>query len=93
MRMWIANVKDAQADKNCRYRVIADLLGFGENGWSQLRRDLLGELNVYPHLYEGIYDSFERVKDIRLSLSLECATSYDKWMIMPDMRFFNIFSL
>jgi len=75
MHMLIAYVKDVQADENCTYRAIADLLGFGEIGWSQVRHDLLGESNDYPHLYEGVYESFKCVDEIRHSLShFEVAT-------------------
>ena len=59
--------EDVQADENFGYRAIVYMLGFGEIGWSQVRRDLLEELNVYPHLYEGVYESFERLKRLDFS--------------------------
>ena len=62
MRSWIVHVKDVQANENCGYRAIAEMLDFDEQGWSRVRRNLLVELNAYPHLYEGIYGCLERAK-------------------------------
>ena len=77
-----------QADANCGHRAVASLLDFGEAGWTQVRRDLFGELNCYPHLCEGIYENCQRVEKIRNSLShFDGIAPYDKWMIMPEMRF------
>jgi len=45
------------------------LLIFGEAGWTQVIRDMLEELNAYPHLYKGVYKSCERVEEIKYSLS------------------------
>jgi len=50
MHLWIVHVKDVHADDNCGYRAVASLLNFGETGWTQVRRDLLEELNNYPCL-------------------------------------------
>ena len=32
---------------------------FGEDGWAQVRRDMLTELNGFLHLYKGVYESLE----------------------------------
>ena len=58
-----------QTDGNCGYRAVASLLDFDEAGWTQVRHDLFGELNCYPHLYEGVYESCQCVEEIRYSLS------------------------
>ena len=85
---FIIHVKDVQADENYGYRAIANLLGFEEDGWAQIRRDMLQEINAYAHLYLGVYRSAECVKEIRQSLNhFEGGAPYAKWMVMPDMRY------
>ena len=44
LRPYIQHIKDVKADGNCGFRAIADLLGFGEDGWLHVRKDLLLEL-------------------------------------------------
>jgi len=86
MRPFIIHVKDVQADENYRFRALADMLGFGEDRWAQIRRDMLQEINAYPHLYLGVYGTAERVEEIRQSLiHFERGTPYAKWMVMPYM--------
>jgi len=75
-------------DGNCGYRVVASLLGFDKVGWTQVRRELFGEFNCYPHLYEGVYGSCQCVKEIRYFLSqFDDFAPYVKGIIMPEMRF------
>ena len=88
MHPFIIHTKDVQSDGNCGYRVIANMLGFGEDGWAQVRRDMLIELNAFPHLYEGVYGSSERLEEIRHALNhFDGGAAYDKWMVMPDMGY------
>jgi len=47
MRPFIIHMKDVQTDENCGFQTIADMLGFGEDGWPKVRRDLLSEMHVY----------------------------------------------
>ena len=54
MRSFIIHIKDVQTAGNCGYRAVADLLGFGEDGWAQIRRAMLQEINSYAHLYLGV---------------------------------------
>ena len=88
MRPFIIHVKDVQADENCGFRAIADLLGIGEDRSAQVRRDLLKETHVYAQLYESVYNRVERVEEIRHSLNhFEGGASYDYWMVIPEMRY------
>ena len=41
LRQYISRVKDVTADGNCGFRAIAYLMDMGEDGWVQVRRDLL----------------------------------------------------
>ncbi len=41
IRPFIQDIVDVQADENYGFRAIAALLGLGEDGWSQVRNDLV----------------------------------------------------
>jgi len=66
MRPFIFHVKDVQADENCGFRAVADMLDFGEDRWAPIRCDMLQEI-AYAHLYLGVYET-AHVKEIRQSL-------------------------
>ena len=55
MRSYIQLIKDVRPDGNCGFRAIVGLMGFGEDGWRQVRRDMLDELLSHPKLYDGMY--------------------------------------
>ena len=61
MHPFIIHVKDVQADENCEFRAVADMLDFGEDECAQIRCDMLQEINAYAHLYLGLYESVEHV--------------------------------
>ena len=78
-------MKDVQADRNCGFREIADMLGFSLDGWPQVRRDLLSETHVYTQLYESVYGSAYCLEEIRQSLNhFEGGASYDHWMVCQN---------
>jgi len=79
MHPWIVHVKDVQADDNYGYRAVASLLSFGEAGWPQVRCDLLGELNALK-----VVSTCRRLDTLS---HFDGASSYDKRMIIPEMRF------
>ncbi|KAH9753465.1 protein FAR1-RELATED SEQUENCE [Citrus sinensis] len=86
LQSYIHHIKDVVADGNCGFRAIADLIGLGEDGWVQVRKDLLNEL--YSHLddYGKLYGP-ERVNELIHILSYyeNWPASSDRWMTMPDM--------
>ena len=43
LQSYIHHIKDVALDGNCGFRTLADLMGFGENGWFQMRNDMLNE--------------------------------------------------
>ena len=62
------------------------MLDFGENGWVQVRHNMLAELNDFQQLYEGVYGSSERLEGIRYALNhFDGGTQYDKLTVIPDM--------
>ncbi|KAJ4715725.1 Ethylene-responsive transcription factor [Melia azedarach] len=89
LKPYICHIKDVTADGNSGFRVIADLMGLGEDGWLQVRKDLLNELNSNLDNYSLLYGTDgtnDRVKELIHALSyFESDPSCDQWMIMPDM--------
>lgn len=86
LRSYIHHVKDVAADGHCGYRAIAALLGYGEDGWVQVRRDLLNELESYSVHYSALYGSENRVYELKHSLAyFGPDANFDRWMTMPDM--------
>lgn len=69
LRSYIHHVKDVAADGHCGYRAIVALLGYGEDGWVQVRRDLLNELESYSVHYSALYGSENRVYELKHSLA------------------------
>ncbi|KAJ4715731.1 MYB transcription factor [Melia azedarach] len=86
LRPYIDQIKDVKHDGNCGFRAIADLMGFGERKWLQVRKDLLNELKENSQHYSLLYGSDKRVKELIHTLSyFKSCPSSDRWMIMPDM--------
>ena len=44
---FIIYTKDVKSDGSCGYQAIANILDFSENGWVQVRRDMLTKLNSF----------------------------------------------
>ncbi|KAM1211929.1 hypothetical protein ACFX1X_003646 [Malus domestica] len=65
---------------------IASLLGYNEDGWVQVRKDLLQELETYSSCYSKLYGSKNRVHELKHALRyFETHANIDQWMTMPDM--------
>ncbi|XP_008228065.1 PREDICTED: uncharacterized protein LOC103327505 [Prunus mume] len=86
LRSCIHHVKDVATDGHCGYRAIAALLGYGEDGWVQVRSDLLNELESYSVHYSALYGYENRVYELKHSLAyFGPDANFDRWMTMPDM--------
>ena len=66
---FVIHSKNMKSDGNCKYRAITNMLSFGEDGWAQVRRDMLIELNGFSHRYEGVYRCSEHLEEIRHALN------------------------
>ncbi|KAL9409227.1 hypothetical protein AB3S75_047588 [Citrus x aurantiifolia] len=85
LRPYIHHVKDVAADGNCGFRVVADLIGLGEDNWIQVRRDLIDELKSHFDDYTQIFKYAGRSDEILQSLSyFESNPSNDYWMTFPE---------
>ncbi|GFS38078.1 hypothetical protein Acr_00g0055500 [Actinidia rufa] len=87
LRQYIRNVKDVASDGNCGFRAIAGLMGIGEeDGWVQVRRDLLTELNLHVDDYKRMYGGQQGIDELTHYLSwFNGRAGMDRWMTMPDM--------
>ncbi|KAM1682919.1 hypothetical protein COP1_034193 [Malus domestica] len=87
LRPFIQQVKDVCQDGHCGFRAVADLVGMGENGYLQVRNDLLTELSSFSAHYGELYGSTDRVRELAQILSFfdEGRAPFDRWMMMPDM--------
>ncbi|XP_057511336.1 uncharacterized protein LOC130793585 isoform X2 [Actinidia eriantha] len=86
LRPYIRHVKDVAFDGNCGFRAIAGLMDIGEDGWVQVRRDLLTELNLHIHDYKIMYGDQQRINELTHCLSwFNGCPGMDRWMTMPDM--------
>ncbi|XP_057511322.1 protein NLP6-like isoform X2 [Actinidia eriantha] len=86
LRPYIQHVKDVAFDGNCGFRAIAGLMDIGEDGWVQVRRDLLTELNLHGDDYKIMYGGQQRINELTHCLSwFDGCPGMDRWMTMPDM--------
>lgn len=85
IRPFIQHIIDIEADGNCGFRTIAALLGLEEDGWLQVRNNLLQELDSYTQYYEPIFSGFVALNEIRHSIVhfMEGAL-YAYWMTMLE---------
>ncbi|KAI5434175.1 hypothetical protein KIW84_021146 [Lathyrus oleraceus] len=86
---YIEDVVNVESDGNCGFRVIASLHGYGEDGWSMVRRELGLELidKDRSTLYDKLFSN--RLSAVRESLMIESFGSQppEKWMSLPDMGY------
>ncbi|KAJ0009922.1 hypothetical protein Pint_33440 [Pistacia integerrima] len=85
LRPYIHDVQDVIADGHCGFRVVADLMGMGEDNWAQVRKDLMDELQSHNDYYTRLYGNTDRVQKLIRSLScFQSNPGNDHWMTMPD---------
>lgn len=65
---FIQHIVDVAANENYRFKVIAALLGMGEDNWPLVWMDLLQELNSYGYYYEPSFGGFTTTQGIRCSI-------------------------
>lgn len=87
MRPYIQLIKDVPADGNCGYRAIASLVGYGVDGWKQVRKDMLNELISHRPLYDWLFCEVGRYKELVNIIDYfeDANAGVDKWMTIPDM--------
>ncbi|XP_058185777.1 uncharacterized protein LOC131303002 [Rhododendron vialii] len=52
---YISHINDVRDDGHCVFRAIATHIGYGEDCWAQVRRDLINEIEQNMDLYDALY--------------------------------------
>ncbi|KAH6792406.1 hypothetical protein C2S52_002883 [Perilla frutescens var. hirtella] len=82
----ILNIFDVKSDGHCGFRAVAGLLGFGEDCWLKVRKELIEELCNHRNYYVNFYGSMELVAQLLEALSCFIVPApYKSWMTLPDM--------
>ena len=68
IKQYITIAIDVLEDGNCGYRVIAEAMGFRQDSWPRVRKDLLAEVRGCPFLYEQAFGWKERRAEIDQAL-------------------------
>lgn len=88
LKPYIKDIKDVLADGNCGFRVVAELIGIGQQNWCQVRREILEELQCHFDEYCILYGGVERLNELVTCLShFKGNASCNHWMTMPDMGY------
>ena len=69
LQRYISHTVDVQPDGHCGFRAIAALIGYGEEGWSQVRFDLIEEIQQNKDLYDQLYPDRDLVANLLFSLN------------------------
>ena len=82
----VTGTKNVDGDGHCGFRAIADLLDFGEEAWSRVRRDLMAELDEYTEMYEKVFVESGHVGAAMKVLDwFEDHAPHDHWFCLPEM--------
>ena len=68
-RPYILHVKDVDLDGNCGFRVVADLMGMGQDNWIQVRNNLVDELQRHFDAYNQLFGYANIAQEVLFSLS------------------------
>jgi len=78
---------EVNPDGNCGFRAIACLLGYTEDGWPIIRRELDNELTTNNNLYEKLFgQNLQHVRDL-LQIDGLGDQLEDKWFTIPAMGY------
>ncbi|KAK1258460.1 hypothetical protein QJS04_geneDACA017290 [Acorus gramineus] len=85
---FISNIYDVPGDGHCGFRVVASFLGMSNNGWRDVRTDLLAEIEQHPDEYNLVFYGLAHVQEVKRILNCQSSTvGKEHWMSMPDMGF------
>ncbi|XP_058768469.1 uncharacterized protein LOC131642216 [Vicia villosa] len=87
MHKYIDGMVDVGTNGDCGNRVIAGLLGRGEENHTLIRRTLISESNSHRNIYGRLYEKQENFDKVHDSLvpSLTAHAPVSKWMSFPEM--------
>ncbi|TNV97638.1 hypothetical protein C5H24_12755, partial [Xylella fastidiosa] len=80
-QQYMSHTVDVKADGHCGFRAIAAQIYGTEEGWAQVRHDLIQEINQNRYLYNAVYQEQNRADELLGSLSCWMPTAPDtNWM-------------
>nr|KAJ0215804.1 hypothetical protein LSAT_V11C300123480 [Lactuca sativa] len=80
---YITHIQDVEGDGNCGFRAISVCLGYGENDWLYVRRQLLDELLSSYDAYARVFT--DGIGELYTSLNfLESPAPKRYWLLMPE---------
>ncbi|XP_057461074.1 uncharacterized protein LOC130751474 [Actinidia eriantha] len=82
LQCYISHTVDVQPDGHCGFRAIAALIGYGEEGWFQVRFELMEEIHQNKDLYDQLYPDRNLVANLLFSLNW-----FEPWA--PEMYWMN----
>lgn len=95
---YVDDIVNVDGDGNCGFRATAVALGMDEDeGWVQVRKDCIMELDNNQDLYGRMFGGAERVAELRESMDSFISpnlTTKKYWMTMPETGYIisNIYS-
>ncbi|KAL4579858.1 hypothetical protein LXL04_016026 [Taraxacum kok-saghyz] len=84
---YVSNIVNVKGDGNCGFRAIVVALGYNENHWRQIVKDLSDELLEHPIEYAMLYE--EDLNNLRDSLNFYGSSGAPRqyWLTMPPTGF------
>ncbi|XP_058762940.1 uncharacterized protein LOC131636340 [Vicia villosa] len=87
IRPYITEIVNVESADNYGFRAIASFLGYKEDGWEMVRRDLDMEIREKKDLYERLFGT--RLSEVRNGLMIDNVRFKppEKWLSLPDMGY------
>ncbi|XP_058773621.1 uncharacterized protein LOC131647810 [Vicia villosa] len=84
---YINDIVDVVPDGNCGFRFISSALGWGEDAFYDVRRQLHTQIQQHANLFSKLF--YDTVSDVSTSLLVKHLGEHgkEKWMSIPDMSY------
>ncbi|XP_058208243.1 uncharacterized protein LOC131321257 [Rhododendron vialii] len=83
---YISHINDVRDDGHCGFRAIAAHIGYGEDCWAQVRRDIINEIEQNKDLYDALYPEIDWADHLIRSLNyFEDSAPDEYWMNAMSM--------
>ena len=69
LQCYISHIVDVQPDGHCGFKVITALIGYGEEGWSQVRFEFMEKIQQNKNLYDQLYPDRNLIANLLFSLN------------------------
>ncbi|XP_047338814.1 uncharacterized protein LOC124942368 [Impatiens glandulifera] len=86
MQPYISHIVDVEPDGHCGFRAIAALIGYGEEGWIQVRYDLMEEIQQNKRQYDQLYPDREMADNLLVLLKYFEQPAPERSPPVPDLE-------